>query len=380
MKKLIIIFIALTIAMALTSCDNNYENPNEDYCFQGNEPGAYLCDKRTTSYFDTTVSLKLYNTESDTYDIVEIFNYFETTLETYHQYFDKYHEYAGVNNIYTINHSNEAVILDDILYEAIDLALKNEDVILRENQPLFNIALNPVLNIWHDARENDLCDLGRELGISYCPVPNDLIDGIEFNTNPDDIVLNDSTNSISFLKPNMSIDLGGVAKGYVSKVIADYLNKLNITYLLNNGNSNVIAGGTNPNNDSGNFVIALTTPNTDFHIQTEYFQYIQIPKNLALVSSGNYQRFFKGIDDSEVYHHIIDPITNYPGGYSMGVTILYPDSAIADILSTAIYLLPLDEAMEFVNNYEDLEAIWYLYDDTYQYSDGFADYIYLLEE
>ncbi|XMB71900.1 FAD:protein FMN transferase [Mycoplasmatota bacterium WC30] len=379
MKKLIIIFIALSIAITLTSCDSEYQNPNQDYCVQGSTKGVYLCDKRTTSYFDTTVSLKLYNTESDTYDIEEIFSYFETTLETYHQYFDKYHEYQDINNVYTINHSDGEVILDDILFDAIVIALENENIILNESQPLFNIALNPVLNIWHDARESGLCDLNREIGISYCPVPSDLIDGIEFNTDPDDIVLDNINKSISFDKTDMSIDLGGFAKGYVSKVISDYLNDLNVKYLLNNGNSNVIAGGINPNNDSGEYTIALTTPDTDFHLQTEYFQYIQIPKDLAVVSSGNYQRFFKGIDDSEVYHHIINPLTNYPGGYSMSVTVLYPDSAIADILSTAIYLMPLDDAMEFVNNYEDLEAIWYLYDDTFQYSDGFADYIYLLD-
>ena len=64
----------------------------------------------------------------------------------------------------------------------------------------------------------------------------------------------------------------------------------------------------------------------------------------------------------------------------MSISVLYPDSAIADILSTALYLLPVEEAKNFVNNYDQLEAVWYNYDGTIEYSDGFSPYIFELEE
>nr|HPJ24456.1 FAD:protein FMN transferase [Bacillota bacterium] len=329
-----------------------------------------------TSYFDTTISLKLYHTSSDDYDIEDIFTYFEETISLYHQYMDKYHPYDDINNVYTINHSDGPVVLDPILFDAIEYALVNENIILVENTPLFNIALNPVLDIWHDARESDSCDYSIESGIAYCEVPKDLIDGQSFNTNPADIVLDDSSMTISFLKENMSIDLGGMSKGYVSQIIADHLNDLGVKFLLNNGNSNIVAGGVNPNNVDGLYYIALTKPSTDAEIVSSYFIYLKIPEDMAVVSSGNYQRFFKGIDDHLVYHHIIDPFTYYPGGDSMSVTIIYPDSGLSDILSTAIYLLDQADALAFVESYPDLEAIWYDYNGTYTYSSGFEQYIY----
>jgi len=373
MKKLLLVTITAILTLSLTGCFS-YNNPNESYCVAGSKEGVFLCEKRLTSYFDTTISLKLYNTETDEYNIDEIFTYFENTVQTYHRYFDKYNEYDGVNNVYTINNSVDPVTLDTELFAAISFAIENQDYVLVENVPLFDIALNPVLTIWHDARENELCEITD--GISYCPIPNLLIDDIEFNTNPNDILLNSELMTITFLKDNMSIDMGGMAKGYVSKIIADYLDSLGITYLLNTGNSNVIAGGVNPNNDDGLYYIALTTPATDEVLYSDYFLYLKVPSGIGVVTSGNYQRFFKGIDDDIVYHHIINPLTNYPDGDTMSVTILYPDSALADILSTAIFLLPLPEAMDFVNNFDGLEAVWYNFDGTYVTSDGFSEFIY----
>ena len=381
MKKTIITFSFLCFAIILMSCQQTNPNINEDYCIvSSQDKDVYLCEKRITSYFDTTISLKLYYGESDDYDIEPIFTYIEETLEQYHQLFDKYNAYDDIINIYTINHSTEdEIVIDPVLFDAISYALEQESLIQVEGTSLFNIAMNPVLDIWHLARENTRCDTTIELGIDYCPVPSDLIDDIDFPTNPSNILLNDENHTISFREPGMSIDLGGYGKGYVVDVITDYLNTLDIVYILNAGNSNVIAHGENPLNETGHFVIAFTKPSVEFSLVTEYYQYIQIPTDLAVVTSGNYQRFFKDINSGDVYHHIIDPRTNYPGGDCMSVTILYPDSALADIFSTAIYLMTLEEAQTFVNQTPNLEAIWYDYNGDIIYSDGFHPYVYELE-
>jgi thiamine biosynthesis lipoprotein len=378
MKKTISIILLLLILPIFIGC-NHITNPNPDICVESNTDGVFLCEKTTTSYFDTTISLKFYYKSTDTYNVLELFEHYTTTLETYHQYFDKYHEYNGINNVYTINESTEATVLDNELFDALVFAIDHQDLVVKDETYLFNIALNPVLKVWHDARENTLCDDNIELGILYCPVPNEEIDGVSFNTNPDDIVLDSDSKSISFLSPDMSIDLGGFGKGYVANIITEYLDSLDITYILNLGNSNVIGNGQNPTNDTSDFIIALIEPSTDFRIVNTYYQYIQLPANMALVTSGNYQRFFKDIENSDVYHHIIDPRTNYPGGDVMSVSVIYPDSAIADMLSTAVYLLDLEEAITFVNGMDDLEAVWYSFDGTITCSEGFDEYQYILD-
>jgi thiamine biosynthesis lipoprotein len=379
MKKTISIIMLLLIIPIFIGCNNTSNNPNTDLCVLTDTENVYLCEKTSTSYFNTVVSLKLYYNQEDVYDVDDTFNYFIETLETYHQYFDKYNEYTGVNNVYTINNSSSPVVLDEEFYEAIEYALSNQDLVTSEGTRLFNIALNPVLTVWHNAREDINCDDSVELGILYCPVPNGEIDGETFHTNPESIQMNNGDNSIEFLETDMSIDLGGFAKGYVANIITEHLNGLGITYLLNLGNSNVICNGENPLNDTSDFIIALIEPSTDFKIVNTYFQYVQLPEDWALVTSGNYQRFFKDIDNGDVYHHIIDPRTNYPGGEVMSVSIIYPDSALADLLSTAIYLLDLESAIDFVNVTDDLEAVWYNYDGTITYSEGFQDFEFVLE-
>jgi len=158
--------------------------------------------------------------------------------------------------------------------------------------------------------------------------------------------------------------------------VIEHFKDLNMNYILNLGNSNVYANGTNLDKQDGLFYIALTTP---FSIQPgDYYAVVKLSNGLNLVSSGNYQRYFKNVDDLEdetIYHHIIDPRTNYPGGEATSLTILYTDGAIGDILSTAIYLMTVEEGLEFVNNTPGLEALWYLGEDNIVMSDNFSDYL-----
>ena len=245
MKKFILTIMLLFVSIIILGCDN-FKNPDPDYCvISSANSDVYLCEKITTSYFDTTVSLKFYYTEKDSYDIAAAFTQFEDVLSKYHKYFDKYNEYDNINNIFTINHSNSEVIIDKELFDAIQYALDYSDIAVIDNVELFDIALGPVLEVWHNARENIYCDDSIEAGILYCPVPNDEIQGKTFNTDLSDILLNEENSTIQFLKPNMSIDLGGFAKGYVSKILENILKYLNKTYIQNISNINVITNEKN---------------------------------------------------------------------------------------------------------------------------------------
>jgi len=364
--------------MTILSCDS-FDNPNKDVCNLGASNEVYLCSKSWTSFFDSPISLTLYVTSEDTYSINDVFDFVESTLEQYHNYFDKYNEYPNLTNVYLINHRlTSSVEIEEALYDAIAFALLHQEEIKIDDFPLFNIALGPVLSIWHDARENPLCEVSLSSMNTVCPVPNELLTGITFHTDPSKIVLtHDQDFTISFLEEGMEIDLGGFGKGYVSEIITDYLDELNVKYILNTGNSNVKAGGINPNSEDGFYTIALKRPKIVITDESVYFAYIKLPNNLSIVTSGNYQRFFIGLEDGLVYHHIIDPTTNYPGGEAMSVSILYEDGALADIYSTAIYLMPLEDGLAFVNQIEGLEAVWYFDSGDIIYSDHFESYLYI---
>lgn len=377
MKKIVLIIMSVSMILLFVGC-SSFENPNPDYCIDGAKEDVYLCSKTWTSYFDTQIQLKFYVTEEDTYDIKQTFEDVEATLLQYHELFDKYNAYENVTNIYSINQGTQASYqITKPLYDAIFYALENEDVVIIDEVSLFNIALGPILDVWHDARESSFCDSTVSFYYDVCDIPNETLLTQDYPMNPDDILLSNEGDiySISFQQTGMKLDLGGYAKGYVSEIITDSLDSLNIKYLLNMGNSNVKAGGTNPNNEDGLYYIALKRPSIGLNTLSDYYAYIKIPNNMSIVTSGNYQRFFVGKDDGFVYHHIIDPRTNYPGGEAMSVSVMYEDGSLADIYSTAIYLMTVEEGLAFVESVSGLEAIFYLKDNTIQYSSGFDQYI-----
>lgn len=377
MKKLLLGTILIGMLFLMSACTKQtFENPDSTYCTAGAVEDVYLCRKTYTQYFDTTITMTFYVTPEDTYSLTEQFSHLELVLSEYHKLLDKYHEYTGVVNVYSINNrTSSSVTISQKLFDAISFGLAHENDIQVEGVSLFNIALGPVLNIWHDSRESDSCEGVFPL---YCDVPRSLIDGQTFPTDSSKIVLDESNLTISFLEDGMEIDLGGYGKGYVSEILSDYFDQIPAKYILNVGNSNVKAGGINPNNSDGLYYIALERPQLTLSVGSSYYAYIKVPSDMAVVTSGNNQRFFIGKDDDLVYHHIIDPRTNYPGGEAYSVTILTEDGGLADVYSTAIFLMTVSEGLDYVNSTEGLVAIWYLSDGTVVQSDGFETYLYQL--
>jgi len=375
MKKLILLLLFSVFALTLISCSKIDEI---QYCRYSGKDDIYICQKDYSTYFDTIISLQVYVDDSKNYeyDIEEIFTNFENLAKQYHQYFDKYHAYPEVNNLYTINNTEGPVIIDEELYQAIAFAKANEDITSIDGVQLFNIALDPVLRVWHESRNSDACYLTLD-EVEYCPVPSEESLAQDFNIDPNDIIMDDDNFSIDFAKDNMGIDLGGFAKGYFTDIAKDYLNQFDLNYILNMGNSNVYVHGENPLRETGYFILGLTTP---FRTPDEeaYYAKINLTEGLSLVSSGVYQRYFmnsEDLTDETLYHHIINPKTFYPGGEVMSVTILCDNATMGDILSTTIFLMSLEEGLNFVNNYEGLEAIWYVDKGEVVMSDNFGDYL-----
>ena len=78
--------------------------------------------------------------------------------------------------------------------------------------------------------------------------------------------------------------------------------------------------------------------------------------DMALVTSGDYQRYF--VVDGKRYHHLIDPDTLWPAAYFNSVTVLCPDSGMADCLTTGLFCMPLEEGQKLVESLDGVEAMW----------------------
>lgn len=332
----------------------------DEGCRAMEDTNLTVCERYWTQWLHTSVKLVLYY-EDDTYhDVMDsIFDNVSYILEDYHELSTKYDDY-GINNVYAINQDPATThVINQKLFDLIQFSLDHQDDV----NNLFNIALGPVLAIWHDARE----DCNALFGDPVCEVPSmtELNAANQF-TNPDDILLDPENRSIT-MSENMAIDLGGVSKGYISGKIIEYLDSLEISYLLNSGTSNISIGGTHPSRENGKFLLAITDPTSTSGWYAEVF----LGDGDQLVTSGDYQQNFDV--DGELYHHIINPQTLMPERYSRSVSIITEDPALADLYSTAIFTMPIADGLTFVHSIDGLEAIWYTLDDTVVMSDNFEE-------
>ena len=89
----------------------------------------------------------------------------------------------------------------------------------------------------------------------------------------------------------------------------------------------------------------------------------------SLVTSGVYERYY--MIDGERYHHIIDPVSLVPENHYLSVSIVTPDSGLADAITTALFNWTVEEGLAFIETMDDTEAIWVLNDGTEITSPGF---------
>lgn len=301
--------------------------------------------------FDTIISMIGYTKDEATFQ--KYASMAESEMRRYHTIFDQYNPYPGVNNLYLINQNaaNGPVAAEP---ELIDLLLK-----IREWHSLYGTSANPamgsVLRLWHDARTEGV-SLPDESALKSAA------QHVDFNQ----VLIDETTCTISFADPAISLDLGAVAKGYAAQLVADKLTAEGLTSFILNAGGNVVCGPA-PLDGRTEWSVAIEDVDgfsTKLIIGTT---------NTSIVTSGDYQRYF--IVGSERYHHLIDPETLYPATHMRAVTIVHPDSGLADFLSTTAFLLPYEESVKLISSIPDAEALWTLYDGSEYSTEGFSKLI-----
>jgi thiamine biosynthesis lipoprotein len=123
------------------------------------------------------------------------------------------------------------------------------------------------------------------------------------------------------------IDLGGIAKGYISEQLKSYLREEGCSSAMINLGGNVSSLGTKPG--GAPWIVGIQKPFSD---RGEILTTVESTDN-AVISSGIYERYFRA--NGKFYHHILDPQTGYPAETDLNqVTIIGEDDAACDALAT----------------------------------------------
>lgn len=276
-------------------------------------------------------------------------------LERYHQLFDIYHEYEGINNLKTINDNAglEPVQVDKAIIDLLQDCKQYYDL----TGGKVNVAMGSILRLWHKARENALNDPEN----ARLPSQSDLQDAAA-HVSLDAVVIDEEASTVFITDGFVQLDVGAIAKGWATQKAAQNAPK----GLLISVGGNVCATG------------AKVEPNTPWVVGVQdpdggeaYLHTLNITGG-CVVTSGDYQRYFTV--DGKIYHHIIDPETLMPSAYWRSVTVVCADSGLADALSTALFLLPLEEGKAILQK-NGAEALWVASDGQKYYSDNFKTLI-----
>lgn len=152
------------------------------------------------------------------------------------------------------------------------------------------------------------------------------------------------------LPKNYQLDLGSVAKGYAGERAAGILKEEGVTSAILSLGGNVQTIGEKP--DGTPWRVAVTDPfSPSDTICTLYV------RDKAVVTSGNYQRYFVS-EDGRKYCHIIDPETGYPVDNGLAaVTVIGDSGTYCDGLSTALFVMGEEKATAFWKEHRDFEML-----------------------
>ncbi len=150
------------------------------------------------------------------------------------------------------------------------------------------------------------------------------------------------------LPAGMEIDLGAVAKGYAGDVLAETARANDISSaLLDLGQSTIVAVGGKPGGKP--WRVGIVDPARP----GSYFAVVELA-DMAMGTSGGYQRYFE--QDGVRYWHILDPDTAAPARSGLSsVTVASPSALTCDGLSTALFVMGLEEGADFWREHPELE-------------------------
>jgi len=335
-KNIIFLFFIILI---ITACDGTSD--------QEKEPVV----EGTTFVMDTVVNVKLFSGGSNT--VLEVM--FDK-LDEIDQLMSLEYETSDVSQI-NINAGIKPVIISDYTKHVIEESIKFSEL----SEGYFDISFGPLISLWSINSEQTKIPSKDEIDYALS-----LASYASIMINENEVELNDE---------NMSIDLGGIAKGYAADIIADIAVDSGVTSGIINIGGNILVIGAKVDEKKSTFSIGIQNP---FAIRNGYLGIVNV-EDSTIVTSGNYERYFEL--DGVRYHHILDKDTGYPVNNGIAaVSIVTKNSLDADALSTIVYILGLTKGMELIESLEGSECLFVNNEHEIFLSSGMKDLFVLTDK
>lgn len=341
--KVVMASVCLSVSLLLGGCNNIKQDATTETKNTQTEEKAESNEEASKDIFamDTYMTVTAYGAKAQ-----EAVDEAEAEIQRLDELLSTGNEESEIAQL---NQNKSATLSEDAGY-LVERALE----LNKETDGAFDIAIYPVMEAWGFPTQN------------YQVPTADTLESLLKLADASQIIYDEDSRKISFDREGMKIDLGGIAKGYTSSRIMDIYKENDISSGLVNLGGNVQALGMKP--DGSKWRVAVQSPD-----DTEDYLGILSVEDKAVITSGGYERYFE--QDGKTYHHIIDPKTGYPAENGLtSVTVVSEDGTLADGLSTSLFIMGKDKAIEFWRAHSDEFDIIMLTDEGKLYvTEGIQD-------
>lgn len=201
----------------------------------------------------------------------------------------------------------------------------------------FEPTLGPLSKLWNFSGESE----------ARVPEPHEVREALA-KTGFQRIRVDVASQTLTLPESGMSLDLGGIAKGYALDRARAVLQDAGVSGALVNAGGDILAMGEK--GPGKPWRIGIQDPRIPRGIVA-----VASVKDKFIVTSGDYERFIE--KDGTRYHHILDPTTGYSARGLQSVTVIAPSGVAADALSTAVFVLGAEKGLKLIESTPDVEAL-----------------------
>lgn len=270
---------------------------------------------------DTMISIQFYNVENSK----EISKEVEKIYLKYDAVASDFQSGYGAMSVYDLNEKRQGIVSDELL-ELIEFSLQMKE----ETDGYYNPFIGKLTQAWKKSFEEKkwLDEEKVNLLLEESLSTNLHIDG----------------KNVTLLGEG-NLDLGGIAKGYATEQVEQYLKVIHCTdFLLNAGSSNIVLGSK----VGQPFKVGLSQA-----FGNDYFMILEYANQSISTSSMKEQHV---LYEGSYYSHLINAKTGYPANLYETMSIIGDDSGVLDAYSTACFSMELSMAKDFLKE-KNLEFV-----------------------
>jgi thiamine biosynthesis lipoprotein len=201
----------------------------------------------------------------------------------------------------------------------------------------FDPVVESLIHLWRTCRNDGRVPDQREIDVALG------------STGMAHILLDETSRTVAFDRPGVGFDLGAIGKGYAVDRAVDQLDAHGLPgFLLHGGLSSLFARGQHYGQPG--WPVGIKNP-----LFTEERYATILLRDRGMSTSGSNIQYFRS--QGRRYGHILDPRTGWPAEGLLSVTVIAPTAAEADALSTAFYVMGLENALAWCDNHPAIGAI-----------------------